>query len=61
MATKITTCDKCGSSNITVLNPELIETSPLPIVRIDAKCNECNTIFKFPSATKSGKRKGILY
>lgn len=61
MATKRTICDKCGSVDITDINPELKENSKMPLVKIKAKCNDCNNEFEYSSATASGKRRGILY
>jgi hypothetical protein len=61
MATRITTCDKCGSKNVSDINPELKETVKQNIVTIKAKCNDCNNEFEYPSSTQFGRNRGILY
>lgn len=61
MATYLTKCSKCNSYNITTLNPELKKTSKSFIVHLNAKCNDCDFLFTYPSSTASGRKKGIKY
>ena len=61
MSTKITTCDKCKSTNIKELNPEMRDTSSSPLCKVECKCNDCGFTFSISTWTKSGKRRGILY
>ena len=61
MSTKITTCDKCKSTNIKELNSENRETVNKPLCKIDCVCNDCGFTFTINSWTKSGKRRGIRY
>lgn len=61
MATRITTCPKCESTNITTLDPEKTKTVSSPTVDLKAKCNECEKEFTYPAATDWGRRSGILY
>lgn len=61
MSTKITKCTNCGSVNIKDINPELKSNSNMVIVKIKAKCYDCNNEFEYNSATSGGKRRGILY
>lgn len=61
MSTKITTCNKCKSTNITELNPKIRDISLNPICKVKCKCNDCGFTFSIPTWTKHGKRKGILY
>ena len=61
MSTKVLTCDKCKSRNITDLNGELKDISKKTIVYIMAKCDDCGHEFQYPSGTKYGKRRGVRY
>lgn len=61
MATYILVCEKCKSKNIKDLNGDLKNTAQSYIVYIKAKCEDCNFEFEYPSATKHGRRMGILY
>lgn len=61
MASRITTCTKCESTNITDVNPELKKTTKSHTVKITAKCNNCQHIFEYNSATSFGHRTGVRY
>lgn len=61
MSTKITTCDKCKSTNIKELNPENRETVNKPLCKIDCICNDCRFTFTISTWTKYGRSKSILY
>jgi RNase P subunit RPR2 len=61
MATKRLTCNKCESTNMKDVNPQVKDTANTPLVRVTAKCLDCGEEQKYMSATLSGKRRGILY
>ncbi len=61
MASKVTSCSKCGSYDIQELNPTTRDTSTNNLCTISCKCNGCAHLFTIKSWTKSGKRKGIRY
>lgn len=61
MATRKVYCPACESSDIKVINSEVIETSKKPIVDVLAKCNSYNYKFTYTSATLWGRERGIFY
>lgn len=61
MSKEITKCNRCDSTNIKELNPEIRDVVKKPLCSINCECNDCGNLFSIKSWTKNGKRKGIRY
>ena len=61
MSTRISTCPKCGSLEIEMINPEVIKTSQKFIVEVKCRCKKCANIFTINSRTDYGVKFGVLY
>jgi RNase P subunit RPR2 len=61
MATEILACNKCGSTNMKDVNPQVKDTAHTPVVRVTADCLDCGNRQSYTSATLSGKKRGIRY
>jgi len=58
MAERITTCDKCKSTDIDILDKyeEELSSSTFITLQVEGKCNKCGNIIEFSTWTEEGKR-----
>jgi len=61
MSMTITTCEKCDSTDIKELNPEVRNTTQEVFCKINCVCNSCGHKFIETSWTEYGQRHGIWY